>query len=145
MIKKMMKAILMVTLVGVLSATPGAAQPGSLAPEAQLDDKFGMLVGPEERAIPDDSLVGIPAYPGSLFCTVKKGEYGPTGWTEAQLVSTDPYENVSAWYKQKMKGWLELEVNGTRVLHKGPGKGLFVQATSPIQYPVDDDRVQKQC
>ena len=30
---------------------------------------------------------------------------GKTAWSEVQMLSTDPYEKVTAWYRQKMGGW----------------------------------------
>lgn len=102
-----MKKVMMVALVWMLSGALQPAQAEPLAPLANLDGMFEKMkvVSPAEREVPDASKVGIPAYPGSLFCTVKAGSMGKTAWSEVQLLSTDPYEKVTAWYRQKMGGW----------------------------------------
>ena len=100
-----MKKIVATALVLMFFATLGSARAEPLAPLAELDGRFGKMLSPAEREVPDLSKVGIPAYPGSLFCTIKTGDWGETGWSEAHLISTDPYEMVSAWYRKKMDGW----------------------------------------
>lgn len=98
---KSIKAILFAAVAG-LSANAVA---GPLAPAADLDGKFSMLVKPQEREVPDSAKVGVPAYPGSLFCTVKTGKWGPGAWSEAHLLTTDSYEKVAAWYRDHLDGW----------------------------------------
>lgn len=100
-----MKKAIISGLVVVVSTVCGVAWAGSLAPMAKLDANFGMMVSPAEREIPDASKVGMPAYPGSLVCSVTTGKWGEKGWNEIQVLSEAPYEKVTAWYQQKMKGW----------------------------------------
>ena len=100
-----MKRIVVTAIVLMFSVALGTARAEPLAPLAQLDGIFGGMVSPAEREVPDLSKAGIPAYPGSQFCTVKTGGWGESGWSEAALLSTDPYEKVSAWYRKKMDGW----------------------------------------
>ncbi len=76
-----------------------------LAPSAPLDPGMAMMVTPTEREVPDLATVKIPAYPGSEFCSVKKGKWGPSGAVWVQLLSKDSYAQVSQWYEKKMKGW----------------------------------------
>ncbi len=100
-----MKKIIVIALIIMLTGICGAVWAEPLAPLAKLDDMFGMMVSPAEREVPDLSKAGIPAYPGSRLCTVKTGGWGESGWSEAVLLSTDPYEKVSVWYRKKMDGW----------------------------------------
>jgi hypothetical protein len=85
---------------------------------------FGRAVSPQERKVPDASEVGIPAYPGSQFCTIAKDKVSATAWSEVLLLSTESYEKISAWYLKKMKGWHCNElVKGSRLIcsDKDPG------------------------
>ena len=100
----MKKQMIIVLFLSPLSFyAPVQAEP--LAPSANLDKVFAMFALPEERQVPDAKDVAIPAYPGSQFCTIKKGEWGKTGWSSAHLLSTDSYDNVSSWYRNKLKAW----------------------------------------
>ena len=67
-----MKKIMMVALVWMPSGVLQTARAEPLAPVAELDGMFEKMkvVSPAEREVPDASKVGIPAYPGSLFCTI---------------------------------------------------------------------------
>jgi len=82
-----------------------SAWAGPLAPSAPLDEGMAMAVPPEDRVVPDASAVGIPVYPGSRFCTVTQGRWGPKGAVEVRLLSAAPYAEVRNWYGKKMKGW----------------------------------------
>lgn len=35
--------------------------------------------------------------------------------------SMDSPKKIMDWYKRKLSGWLEMEVNGSRIIYKGPG------------------------
>ncbi len=100
-----MKKTIVITLTIMLSGVFGLAWAGPLAPLARLDDGWGMMLKPAERKVPDASKVGIPAYPGSLFCSITTGKWGEAAWSEVQILSEDSYEKVSAWYRKKMGGW----------------------------------------
>lgn len=100
--KNLMQVVVFLTLFLGLT---GYAMADPLAPSAPLDPMMGMMASPADREVPDASEVKIPVYPGSQFCTVKKGEWGPTGATGVQLLSGDSYERVAKWYVAKMKGW----------------------------------------
>jgi len=82
-----------------------SAMAGPLAPSADVDGKMAMFVKTQERQVPDSSEVGIPAYPGSSFCTIKRGKWGPGAWSEVHLLSADSYEKVAAWYRENLDGW----------------------------------------
>ena len=101
-----MQKFMVIILVSILAGAYGqvrAEEP--LAPIAKLDDMFGMIVDAAERDVPDASVVGIPAYPGSQFCTIKIGSWGEQAWSEIHLLSTSSYAEVIAWYREKMDGW----------------------------------------
>ena len=123
-----MKKIVVATLVLMFSATLGSAQAEPLAPLAKLDGIFGEMVSPAEREVPDVSKVGILAYPGSLFCVINTGDVGESGWSQAYLLSTDPYEMVSTWYRKKMDGWYcneWLKDINFACSDKDPGAGIY--------------------
>ena len=123
-----MKKIVVTALVLMFSAALGSAWAEPLAPLAKLDGIFGEMVSPAEREVPDVSKVGIPAYPGSLFCTIETGEWGESGWHEVSLLSTDSYEMVSAWYRKKMDGWYCNEWSKDQIIScsdKNPGVGIY--------------------
>ncbi len=100
-----MRKILVLAMALIMTGVFGLAWAGPLAPLAKLDDGWGMMLKPADREVPDASKVGIPAYPGSLFCSIKTGGWGESAWSEVQILSEDPYEKVSAWYRKKMGGW----------------------------------------
>ena len=89
----------------MVSVVCGVAWAGSFAPMAKLDDQFKAMVMPKDREVPDASEVIMPAYPNSQFCTIDTESAGPDGWREVQLLSTDSYAKVSAWYREKMADW----------------------------------------
>lgn len=93
--------VMLLSLYGI----NGYALADPIASSAKLDKKFSMMVSPEERKVPDSTVVGIPTYPGSQFCVIKTGESGKNGWNEIKLLSQDSYKKVSSWYQKKMKGW----------------------------------------
>ena len=101
-----MHKLMVFMLVSILAGVYGqvrAEEP--LAPMAKLDGMFGPMVDAAERDVPDASVVGIPAYPGSQFCTIKIGSWGEHGWSETYLLSTASYAEVVAWYRNEMDGW----------------------------------------
>ncbi|MFQ5639981.1 MAG: hypothetical protein ACE5IR_18530 [bacterium] len=89
----------------ILASLVPSAMAEPIAPSAPLDPVMGVMVSSADRQAPDADEVKIPAYPGSRFCTAKKGKWGPTGATEVQLLSSDPYEKVAKWYTEKMTDW----------------------------------------
>ncbi len=95
-----------------------------LAVSAKMEKMFAMAVNPEERKVPDASEVGIPAYPGSQFCYIKKNDMSASAWSEVALLSTESFGKVSAWYQKKLKGWYCDELSkGARLIcsDKDPG------------------------
>ena len=99
--KKTVIFIMVVTICAISSGTWA----GPLASSAPVNKMYSTIVTPQERQLPDASEVGIPAYPGSQFCTITKGNWGKSAWNDIQLLSKDSYKKVSAWYRDKMKGW----------------------------------------
>ncbi|WP_020675008.1 hypothetical protein [Geopsychrobacter electrodiphilus] len=104
-----MKKIIIFALFLMVFVACGMAWAGPFAPMAKLDDKFKSMVQPKDREVPDAAEVVMPAYPNSQFCTIDPDSSGPEGWREVQLLSTDPYAKVSAWYREKMSDWHCLE------------------------------------
>ena len=100
----MKKTAMMMTMLTVSGlAIPAWSAP--IAEVAPLKKAMADLIEPGERQVPDTGEVKIPVYPGSLFCTVNKGEWGASGWTEVHLVSRDSYEKVVGWYRENLPGW----------------------------------------
>jgi len=97
------KIVIVGLLLGSCIVSNAVAEP--LAPGADIDAKMAKLVKAKDRVVPDTSEVKVPAYPGSKFCSIKKGKYGPTAWNTVLLLSVDSYEKVTAWYREKMGGW----------------------------------------
>lgn len=60
--------------------------------------------------------VGISIYPDASFTTSDESETHTVLW----FSSKDSLTKIMDWYKQKLSGWSEIEVNGTKVLYKGP-------------------------
>lgn len=100
-----MKKIMMMALFLTLSSANVTVWAEPLAASANLEKMFAAFIPPEERHVPDVKDVGIPAYPESKFCTIKKNELSKTAWSEVHLLSTDSYKKVSAWYRNKLKAW----------------------------------------
>jgi len=71
---------------------------------ASLTEMGKMTVKKSERIVPDKEKVGIPSYPDAKFCMLEK-EWGEKGWTTVTLLSTDSFETVKGWYRDKLKGW----------------------------------------
>ncbi len=60
---------------------------------------------------------GVPVYPGATY-TTGDDEVATIMWFK----SMDSPEKIMNWYKGNLSGWLEMEVNGSRIFYKGPGK-----------------------
>jgi hypothetical protein len=60
---------------------------------------------------------GVILYPGATY-TTGDDEIATTMWFK----SKDSPEKIMDWYKGKLSGWSEMEVNGSRIAYKGSGK-----------------------
>ena len=96
----------------------------------------------EGANVPDRDSVGIPPYPGAkIFQTRDAGEMSVNDETfktiaYVKLLSTDPVDQVVAWYKEQLKTYTFEDVFGVSwVFWKGKGKfnGLDIRQTTTIQ------------
>ena len=71
---------------------------------------------------------GVPLYPDATY-TTGDDEVATILWFK----SLDSPENIMNWYKDKLSGWSEMDVNGSRVIYKGPG-GLEAKDLSTKPY-----------
>jgi len=60
--------------------------------------------------------VGVQVYPGASY-TTGDNEVATIMWFK----SKDSPDKIMDWYKGKLPGWSEMDVNGSRVIYKGPG------------------------
>ncbi|MCJ7499102.1 hypothetical protein MUP29_02505 [bacterium] len=59
---------------------------------------------------------GVPVYPGASY-TTGDNEVATIMWFK----SKDSPDKIMAWYKENLSDWSEMDVNGSRVIYKGPG------------------------
>ncbi|MCJ7499104.1 hypothetical protein MUP29_02515 [bacterium] len=72
--------------------------------------------------------VGVQVYPGASY-TTGDNDVATIMWFK----SKDSPDKIMAWYKEKLSGWSEMDVNGSRVIYKGPG-GLEAKDLSTKPY-----------
>ncbi|MCP5102720.1 MAG: hypothetical protein GY950_05055 [bacterium] len=104
--------------------------------EVQTDSpKVKTLLSRLKRVkVPDKSSVGIPAYPGAEIIQTAQSIHGFLPYVI--LVSNDDPETVAAFYKEKMTGWQQDEINKTIRFWKGRkrdclnGRGLLISIRS---------------
>lgn len=58
---------------------------------------------------------GVPVYPGASY-TTGNDEIATVMWFK----SMDPPDKIMAWYEEKLSDWSVLDVNGSKVVYKGP-------------------------
>jgi hypothetical protein len=66
-----------------------------------------------DSVIPDQQRVGIPSYPGAVVIrTYAVAERPPkyTGLPIVEMVTSDDYETVIAYYKERLDGWRDAEL-----------------------------------
>jgi len=99
---------LTIAVLTVFYATQAIAEP--VAPLATLTDVGKQIMEAEgtteadmKKDVPPKELVGIPAYPGSLFVMAEGDE---NELSMVQFISKDSPEKVIAWYKKQLsKEW----------------------------------------
>ncbi len=110
-----MKRCLMLALVlAVLTSMPLVAEPlaSRAAIPAGMEESY-LGEGIRQAAIPDAATVGIPAYPGAVVIRSYAVEERPAGYAGlpiVELISSDDYDAVVAFYKQRLPGWGEAEL-----------------------------------
>ena len=91
-----------------------AAEP--FAPRPQIPDDVPesyQVQSARDSVIPEAASVGIPAYPGAVIIrTFAVNERPPKyeGLPIIELISTDDYETVIAFYKKKLATWKDAEL-----------------------------------
>jgi len=108
---KIVFGILMTFLMILVCSVPLTAHSADLIAEAALAEDFSAA---RQEILKN---TGIPVYPGATFTTGDDGDF-----TMMWFKSMDSPEKIMNWYKGKLSGWLEMTVNGSRVLYMGPGK-----------------------
>ncbi len=61
---------------------------------------------------------GVPVYPGATY-TTGDDEIATVMWFKTK----DSPEKIMDWYRGKLSGWSEMDVNGARIIYNGP-KGM---------------------
>jgi len=91
-----------------------AAEPFAPRPQIPADivDSY-QVQSARDSIIPEASRVGIPAYPGAVIIrtfAVKERPPKYEGLPIIELISTDDYEAVIAFYKKKLPSWRDAEL-----------------------------------
>lgn len=66
-----------------------------------------------DSVIPEQERVGIPSYPGAVVIRTYAVEERPpkyTGLPIVEMISSDDYETVVAYYKEHLEGWRDAEL-----------------------------------
>ena len=103
---------LFVLLTGLSASV--MAEPFAPRPQipAEVADSY-QAQSARESVIPDTARVGIPAYPGAVIIrTFAVDERPPKyeGLPIIELISTDDYETVIAYYKKQLPNWRNAEL-----------------------------------
>ncbi|NOX43769.1 MAG: hypothetical protein GXP19_08585 [Gammaproteobacteria bacterium] len=68
-----------------------------------------LAIGIEKSTVPDADQVRVPIYPNAKIINSYKGVKSPQGIFELlpflELISTDSYDQVVGFYKEKLVGW----------------------------------------
>ncbi len=94
---------------------PAIVVPESRFPELFSDmskdtaEMFGLWPVVNEEKIPDRSEVQAPPFPGAVIVKVlnraRTGRREYAGLASAQMLTTVDFENVKAFYQQRLEGW----------------------------------------
>lgn len=107
---KMASLFLLLTILSMnVVAEPFAPRPQI---PADVDDSY-QVQSARDSVIPEASSVGIPAYPGAVIIrTFAVNERPPKyeGLPIIELISTDDYETVIAFYKKQLATWKNAEL-----------------------------------
>lgn len=90
----------------------------------------------EEMKVPSKEEVGVPIYPGAYLSSTSSG----SGLPMVTLLSADPPEKVTAWYKDNLKGWSYNSL--LKVFYEGPDKlpiGKIMERPQVVIVPGDKD------
>lgn len=101
----MKRSFLLLIVVWTVSALAEPIAPLATlsASGKQIFEAEGTTEADMKKDVPPKELVGIPAYPGSLFVMAEGDE---NELTMVQLISKDNPEKVIAWYKKQLgKDW----------------------------------------
>ena len=101
---------LSLSLVSIIAAAEPFA-PRPQIPEGMVDSY--MVKSARDSVIPEAARVGIPAYPGAVIIrTFAVNERPPKyeGLPIIELISTDDYETVIAFYKKRLPTWRNAEL-----------------------------------
>ncbi|MDT8383841.1 MAG: hypothetical protein RRB22_05455 [Gammaproteobacteria bacterium] len=105
--------LFLLTGMMVLSAN-AAAEPFASRPQipAEVGDSY-QAQSARDAVIPEQAQVGVPAYPGAVIIrtfAVKERPPKYEGLSILELISTDDYETVIAFYKDQLPTWKNAEL-----------------------------------
>lgn len=97
-----------------LASMTVAAEPFASRPQipADIGDSY-QAQSARDSVIPDAARVGIPAYPGAVIIRTFAVDKRPPkyeGLPIIELISTDDYETVIAFYKERLPSWRNAEL-----------------------------------
>ncbi|NOY86755.1 MAG: hypothetical protein GXP52_05595 [Deltaproteobacteria bacterium] len=107
---KKLFGVLLALLIFLVCSVPPAAHAEDLIAAAHAED----FSAARQEILKN---TGIPVYPGASY-TTGDDDVATMMWFK----SMDSPKKIMDWYKRNLSGWLEMTVNGSRVLYKGPGK-----------------------
>lgn len=109
---------------------------------SQDDPRFASVMIINASIVPDKASVEIPPYPGARIYQTRPASEMTANDEKMKtlpyikLLSTDPYEKVLAWYKEKMTGYSSEDVFGTGWIfwkRKGKFNSLDIRDTMTSQ------------
>lgn len=85
---------------------------GSMGLPIEDAEMAGMWPPVKDEDLPDKGAMKIPPYPGAVIVALNKpfmrdSQGKKMGLSTIELLSTDPYEKVLSYYKEKLPGWSE--------------------------------------
>jgi len=80
--------------------------------------------------VPDQSEIGMTAYPGSQIIQTSKGQ--DEMLPSVRLVTTDDSKNVIDFYKKELTGWKSEDIYGVYMFWKGEDKMKAMMGGEPV-------------
>ena len=127
--KKLSLISLIILLISVMSLTAAfAAEPyaplhkftkkdfkrtfGNMGIPIKDAEMAGMWPPAKAEDVPDRGAIASPPYPGAVIVAINEpfmrdSQGKKMGLSTIELLSSDPYEKIVSFYKEKLKGWNE--------------------------------------
>jgi len=85
---------------------------GNLGVTIKDAEMAGMWPPARAADVPDRSAIAAPPYPGAVIVAINEpfmrdSQGNLMGLSTIELLSSDPYEKIVSFYKEKLKGWNE--------------------------------------